>query len=333
MVAKAFCVALCNGAAFLLGVSASVAWPQAAASAASSYPAKAIKLVVPFTPGSASDILARVVGDKLAIAWGQPVIVENRPGAGGTIGAAGVARAEPDGYTLVVVSVGHVVNSQLYSSLPYDTLRDFAGVVPLGNLPSVLAVTPSLGVKSVAELVSMAKARPGALNYASGGVGSASHINAEKFRAATGIDVVHVPTKGAQEMMVETMTGRTQFGFYPVIATLPMIRDGKLAALAVSSGRRSAALPDVPTIAEAGVPGGEFEFWIGLLAPAKTPREIVTKLHDEIARILAEPEVTQRLTALGADPMPMSPARFDAYMREEHQSLGRAMKAAGVTTN
>jgi len=203
---------LCHRAAFLLGMSVSVAWPQPAPGpAASSYPAKAIKLVVPFTPGSASDILARVVGDKLAIAWGQPVVVENRPGAGGTIGAAVVARAEPDGYTLLVVSVGHVVNPQLYSSLPYDTLRDFAGVVPLGNLPSVLAVTPSLGVKSVAELVLMAKARPGALNYASGGVGSASHINAEKFRAATGIDVVHVPTKGAQEMMVETMTGRTQF--------------------------------------------------------------------------------------------------------------------------
>jgi len=197
----------------------------------------------------------------------------------------------------------------------------------------VLAVTPSLGVASVAELVAMAKARPGTLNYASGGVGSASHINAEKFRLATGIDVVHVPTKGAQEMMVETMTGRTHFGFYPVIAALPMIRDGKLVALAVSSGRRSATLPDVPTIAEAGVPGAEFEFWIGLLAPAKTPREIVAKLHGEIARTLAEPEVSHRLAALGVESMPMSPERFDAYMREEYVSLGRVVKAAGVTTN
>src|SRR5713101_1093671 len=212
---------LCRSTAFLLGMSVSVAWPQPAATvAASSYPAKAIKLVVPFTPGSATDILARVVGEKLATRWGQPVVAENRPGAGGTIGAAVVARAEPDGYTLLVASVGHVVNPQIYSSLPYDTLRDFSGVVPLGDLPSVLAVTPSLGVASVAELVAMAKARPGTLNYASGGVGSASHINAEKFRLATGIDVVHVPTKGAQEMMVETITGRTQFGFYPVIAAL-----------------------------------------------------------------------------------------------------------------
>jgi tripartite-type tricarboxylate transporter receptor subunit TctC len=325
---------LARCAAFLLGVSASVAWPQPAAiAAASSYPTKAIRLVVPFTPGSATDILARVVGDKLATRWGQPIVVENRPGAGGTIGAAVVARAEPDGYTLVVVSVGHVVNPQIYSSLPYETLRDFAGVAPLGNLPSVLAVTPSLGIKSVAELIAMAKARPGTLNYASGGVGSASHINAEKFRAATGIDVVHVPTKGAQEMMVETMTGRTHFGFYPIIAALPIIRDGKLVALAVSSGRRSAALPELPTIAEAGVPGAEFDFWIGLLAPAKTPGMIVAKLNSEIARILAEPEVRQRLAALGVDPMPMSPAQFDAYMREEYISLGRVMKAAGVTTN
>ena len=226
-----------------------------------------------------------------------------------------------------------MVNPQIYRNLPYDTLRDFAGVIPLGNLPSVLAVSPSLGVKSVAELVAMAKARPGALNYASGGVGSASHINAEKFRAATSIDVVHVPTKGAQEMMVETMTGRTQFGFYPIIAALPMIRDGKMVALAVSSSRRSAVLPDLPTIAEAGVPDAQFDFWIGLLAPAKTSREIVAKLNTEIARILDEPEVRQRLTALGVELLPMGPAHFDAYMREEFTSLGHIMKAAGVTPN
>src|SRR6266851_4885822 len=259
------------GAALLLSAVLCAASAQPASSVSpSSYPTKTIKLVVPFTAGSATDILARIVADRLAAHWGQAVVVENKPGAGGTIGAAVVARAEPDGYTLAVVSVGHVVNPWIYENLSYDTLRDFAGVIPLGNLPSVLAVPPSLGVKSVAELIALAKSRPGALNYASGGIGSASHINAEKFRAATGIDVVHVPTKGAQEMMVETMTGRTQFGFYPVIAALP-------------------------TIAEAGVPGAEFEFWIGLLAPAKTPREIVTKLHGEIARILAEPEVRQRL--------------------------------------
>jgi len=286
--------------------------------------------VVPFTAGSATDILARIVADRLAARWGQAVVVENKPGAGGTIGTAVVARAEPDGYTLAVVSVGHVVNPHIYRDLPYDTLRDFAGVIPLGNLPSVLAVSPSLGVKSVAELVAMAKARPGVLNYASGGIGSASHINAEKFRAATGIDAVHVPTKGAQEMMVETMTGRTQFGFYPIIAALPMIRDGKLVALAVSSSRRSAVLPELQTIVEAGVAEAEFDFWIGLLAPAKTTPEIVATLNREIASDLEQPDVRERLAALGVEPMPMSPARFDAYMREQFTALGRVVKAAGV---
>jgi len=323
--------ALCRCAALLLSADTCVASAQPASGLSpSSYPTKAIKLVVPFTAGSATDILARIIADRLAARWGQAVVVENKPGAGGTIGAAVVARAEPDGYTLAVVSVGHVVNPHIYRDLPYDTLRDFAGVIPLGNLPSVLAVSPSLGVKSVGELVAMAKARPGVLNYASGGVGSASHINAEKFRAATGIDAVHVPTKGAQEMMVETMTGRTQFGFYPIVAALPMIRDGKLVALAVSSSRRSAVLPDLPTIAEAGVPGGEFDFWIGLLAPAKTPPEIVAKLNSEIARDLEQPEVRERLATLVAEPMPMSPAQFDAYMREQFTALGRVVKAAGV---
>jgi tripartite-type tricarboxylate transporter receptor subunit TctC len=296
------------------------------------YPTRPIKLVVPFTAGSATDILARLVGDQLMTRWSQPVVVENRPGAGGTIGAAIVAKADPDGYMLAVVSVGHVVNHHLYRSLSYDTLRDFVGVAPLGNLPSVLAVSPTLGVKSVAELIAMAKAKPGVLNYASGGVGSASHINGEKFRAATGIDVVHVPTKGAQEMMVETMTGRTQFGFYPIIAALPMIRDGKLTALAVSSSRRSAALPELPTMAEAGVPDAEFDFWIGLLAPAKTPPEIVAKLNGEIGRIIEQPDVGQRLAALGAEPMPMSPGEFDRYMRDQFTVLGRIVKAAGVKT-
>ena len=322
---------LCRFAVVLLSGIAVAALAQPSSSLVPTpYPTRPIKLVVPFTAASATDILARLVGDQLATRRGQPVVVENRPGAGGTIGAAMVAKAEPDGYTLPVVSVGHVVNPHIYRSLPYDTLRDFAGVIRLGNLPSVLAVSPSLGVKSVAELISLAKAKPGVLNYASGGVGSASRINAEKFRAATGIDVVHVPTKGAQEMMVETITGRTQFGFYPIIAALPMIRDGKLTALAVSSSRRSAVLPELPTMAEAGVLGAEFDFWIGLLAPAKTPQELVAKLNSEIARDLERPDVRQRLAALGVEPMPLSPGEFDAYMREQFTALGRVVKAAGV---
>ena len=300
---------------------------------AQAFPGKPVHVIVPFTPGSASDILARAVGEKLAAQLGQPVVVENRPGAGGTIGTAAVARAEPDGYTLVTVSAGHIVNPFLIGNLPYDPLADFAGVIPFANLPSVLAVAPSLGIRSVAELVALAKARPGALNYASGGVGSASHVNAEKFRAATGIDAVHVPLKGAPEMMAETITGRTHFGFYPVVAALPAIRDGRLLALAVSSERRAPALAQVPTVAEAGVPGAQFDFWIGLLAPAKTPRPIVRRLNTDVAEILKSPDMAERLARLGADAMVMEPEAFDASMRKELATLGPIMKAAGTPSS
>ena len=292
------------------------------------YPTKAIRLIVPFTPGSASDILARTVAEKLTKSLGQGVYVENRPGAGGVIGTGLVAKAEPDGYTLLVVSAGHVVNPFLYGNLPYDTLKDFAGVIPLGSLPSVLAVSQMLGAKSVKELVALAKSKPGSLNYSSGGIGSASHVNAEKFIAATGVEAVHVPLKGANDMVTETLSGRTQFGFIPIVAALPMVKAGKLPALAVSSKVRSGALPDVPTIAEAGVPGAEFNFWIGLLAPAKTPRDIVAKLNGEIGKILQSAEVRERLALLGAEPMPLTPIQFDAFIREEHGSLGRIIKPA-----
>lgn len=315
--------------ALALMLSLLAASPDAPAQA---YPAKPLHLVVPFTPGSASDILARAVGEKLSPLLAQPVLVENRPGAGGTIGTAAVARAEPDGYTLVTVSAGHIVNPFLLGALPYDPLADFAGVIPLGNLPSVLAVATSLGARSAAELVALAKARPGALNYASGGVGSASHVNAEKFRASTAIDAVHVPLKGAPEMLAETITGRTHFGFYPIAPALPAIRDGRLLALAVSSTRRVPALPQVPTVAEAGIPGAQFDFWIGLLAPAKTPRPVVDKLNAHIAAILQSPEMVERLAKLGADPMVMTPEAFDAYMRKELATLGPIMKAAGTAS-
>ncbi len=311
--------------ALLLALSAA-AFGQAPA--AGSYPNRPIRFVVPFTPGSASDILARTVGERLAAAWGQPVLVENRPGAGGTIGTGIVAKAEPDGHTLAVVSAGHVVNPVLYPELAYDTLRDFSGVIPLGSLPSVLAVPPALGVHTAAQLVALAKQKPGLLNYASGGVGSGSHVNAEKFLAATGIEVVHMPLKGAPQMVAETVTGRAHFGFHPIIAALPAIRDGRLLALAVSSPTRSAALPQVPTIAEAGYPRGEFNFWIGLLAPARTPRDIVGRLNTEVGRILQLAEVYERLTKLGVELMPMRPEQFDAFMRSEHAALAPLLRGA-----
>ena len=305
----------------------------ASQAAAQSFPSKPVHIIVPFTPGSVTDIMARSVSERLAAALGQPVVVENRPGAGGTIGTAAVAKAAADGYTLAVVSAGYAVAPVIYDNLPYDSARDLAGVIPLANLPSVLFVSPALGVKSVRELVALAKAKPGALNFPSAGVGSASHVSAEKFRIATGIDVVHVPLKGAPEMVTETLAGRTQFGLVGISAVLAQVREGRLLALAVSSEQRTAALPEVPTMAEAGVPAAQFDFWIGMLAPAQTPRAVVQRLHAEVARALGEPDVRERLAKLGAEPMPMSPEAFDAYMRKQLVELGGMLRAAGVKGN
>ena len=300
----------------------------AATSAAQTYPTKTIKIVVPFTAGSATDIMARVVGEKLQAAWGQPVVVENRPGAGGTLGATQVAKGEADGHTLLVVSTGHVVNPVLYGNLQYDTLGDFSGVTPLASLPSVLVVGAGSPYKTVAELIAAARAKPGVLNYASAGVGSATHVNAEKFRANANLQVTHIPFKGTPETIVEVSSGRTDFMFTPVLASIPSIRDNRLRALAVSTAKRSSALPNVPTVAESGLPGFAFDFWIGMLAPAKTPKPVVAKINAEVARILALPEVKERMATLGAEPMPMSPDQFDAYIKEEYTTLGAVMRSA-----
>lgn len=292
------------------------------------YPNKVIKIIVPFTAGSATDIMARIVGERLTVSMGQPVVVENRPGAGGTLGAAQVAKSEPDGYTLLVVSTGHVVNPALYGNLPYDTVADFAGVTPLAALPNMLVVAANSPFKTMAELIAATKAKPGQLNYASAGVGSATHVNAEKFRAATSTQVTHIPFKGTPETIVEVSAGRVDFMFTPVLSSIPSIRENRMRALAVSTAKRSSALPDVPTVAEAGLPGFVFDFWIGLLAPAKTPRPVVNKLNAEVRKVLAQPEVLERLSKLGAEPMPMTPERFDSYIKEEFNTLGTIMKAA-----
>ena len=309
-------------AATLLAVSST--WAQGPAD----YPSKIIKIIVPFTAGSATDIMARILGERLGASMGQSFVVENRPGAGGTLGAAQVAKSEPDGYTLLVVSTGHVVNPALYGSLPYDTVGDFAGVSPLAAVPSVLVVGAASPLRSVSELIAAAKARPGQLNYASAGVGSATHVNAEKFRALSGIQATHIPFKGTPETIVEVSSGRVDFMFTPVLASIPSIRDNRMRALAVSTAKRSTVLPDVPTVAEAGVPGFVFDFWIGLLAPAKTPRPIVNKLNAEVRKVMAQPEVIEKMLKLGAEPMPMTPERFDAYIKEEYTTLGAIMKAA-----
>ncbi len=310
---------------FFVGAAAALAL---ACSWAQTYPSKTIRIVVPFTAGSATDIMARVVGEKLQAAWGQPVVVENRPGAGGTLGATQVAKSEPDGHTLVVVSTGHVVNPVLYDKLQYDTLGDFAGVTPLATLPSVLVVGAGSPIKSVSELIAAARAKPGALNYASAGVGSATHVNAEKFRASANLQLTHIPFKGTPETIVETSTGRTDFMFTPVLASLPAIRENRLRAIAVSTAKRSSALPNVPTVAEAGLPGFVFDFWIGLLAPSKTPKPVLAKLNAEVLRIVNLPEVKERMATLGAEPMPMSPEQFDAYIKDEYNTLGAVMRSA-----
>jgi tripartite-type tricarboxylate transporter receptor subunit TctC len=294
------------------------------------YPSKPIHIIVPFTPGSATDTMARPVADKLSAALGQPMLVENRPGAGGTIGVAALAKSAPDGYTLAVVSTGHVVNPVLYSNLPYDTLKDLAGVAPIAGQPCVLVVSPQLGVKTVKELVAMAKAKPGQLNYATAGTGSAAHICAEKFRMAAGIDAVHVPLKGSPESLTETMGGRTQYTWTPLSTAVGQIKEGRLLALAVSTAKRSPQFPEIPTIGETGFPKAEFNFWVGLLAPAGTPRDVVNRINAEVQKALAGPDMKERLANLGNDPMFMSPAEFDVFLKEEYTVLGEVMRAAGV---
>ncbi len=308
----------------LLWMCSSAVWAQA-------YPSKPIKIIVPFTPGSATDVMGRIVGERLSAAFGQPVIVDNRPGAGGTIGIRETARAEPDGYTLVVVSSGHAVNHVLYKDLGYDTLKDLASVAMLGNLPSVLIVPPSLGINSVKELVAMLKAKPGAYNYATAGIGSGAHVSSETFNVATGVKALHVPLKGTPPMLAETMAGRIHYAWVPAVSSMGPVKDGKVKPLAVSTPKRIAALPDVPTIAEAGFPDAESVFWLAMLAPAKTPADIVGRLNAEVQRALQSAEMKERLAKLGTEAMSMTPAESDAFIRREYQVLGKIMRDAGAT--
>ena len=280
----------------LAAVAVATVWP---AHAQQGYPSKPVRFIVPFSAGSGTDIAARAVGEVMSRGLGQPVVIENRPGAGGTIAAAAVAKGEADGHTVLVPSSGHAVNPALYPNLPYDTLKDLAGVTPLVAMPNVLVVSPARGWKSVADLVAAAKAKPGALNYASAGVGSATHFNAEKFRLQAGLTAVHVPFKGTPEAMTDVVGGRSDWFFAPLSSALPLIRDGKLQALAVSTARRSALLPDVPTTVEAGVPGSDYTFWVALVVPAATPAAAVARLQQEAAKALATPELVERLAKLG----------------------------------
>ena len=296
---------------------------------AQAWPNKQITFVVPFTAGSATDIMARVIAEKLGPRLNQTVVVDNRVGAGGTIGTAAVAKSAPDGYTFVVVSAGHVVNPVLYSKLNYQ-LKDLAGVSPLGTLPSALVAAPGLGVKTVKELVDKNRATPNGLNYASAGVGSAAHVNAEKFVVGLKLKGNHVPYKGTPQMLVDVAGNSADYAFVPLISSVTMIREGKVVMLAVSSEKRSTAFPNAPTMAEAGYPQGQFNFWIGMLAPAQTPKAILEKMNDEINAIVDMPDVRERFEKMGALPFKMKPAAFDKFIEEEAVTLGEVMKASGA---
>jgi tripartite-type tricarboxylate transporter receptor subunit TctC len=297
---------------------------------AQAWPNKPVRVVVPFTAGSATDILARTVGQKLGEMWGQQVVVDNRAGAGGTIGAGMVAKAPADGYTLMVHSAAQAVNPFIYPSLPYDTLKDFVQVAPLAGQPNVLVTAPATGYKTVSELVADAKKKPGALNFGSAGIGSGTHINGEKFKLAAAIDVAHVPYKGTPEALTDTMAGRIAYFFSPISAALPLVRDGRLVAVGVSSAKRASTLPNVPTIAESGLPGFDYNLWVAVFAPAGTPADIVEKINRDINQVLREPEIKERMSALGAEAMSMTPAEFDRFMRSEMDDAARVVKAAGI---
>jgi tripartite-type tricarboxylate transporter receptor subunit TctC len=297
---------------------------------AQAWPTKPLRAIVPVGAGSSTDIVHRFVLEQLSAQLGQPIVVENRVGAGGTIGSAVVARSEPDGYTILAHGSAHTIAPALYKSLPYHPARDFIAVVPVGISASVLVVSPAKGVGSAAELVAVAKARPGALNFSSVGVGSATHLSAERFVSSAGIQAVHVPFKGGAEAMLEVIAGRVDFFFGPVALVLPHIREGKLRALAVNGSSRSTVLPDVPTLREAGIKEAEYPVWFALFVPAKTPSDIVNRLNRETLNALQAPKAREKLAALGVGPMVMSPAEFAAHIDQEIALNATLVEQAGV---
>jgi len=303
----------------------------AAGAGAQTYPSQPIKMIVPFTAGGTTDILARTIGQKLAEAWRQPVIVENKPGAGGNIGADAVAKAKPDGYTILMGTIGtQSINASLYAKMPYDAAKDFAPVTLVAMVPNVLVVNPGVPAKSVAELIALAKAKPGQLNFASSSTGGSPHLSGEMFKQMTGADIVHVPYKGSAPAITDLLGGQVSLMFDNLPSALPQVKAGKLRALGVTSARRSQAAPEIPTIAESGVPGYEVDSWFGILAPAGTPKEVVGKLNAEIARILQMPDVRQRLQEQGAEPVGGTPEQFADHIRKETVKWARVVKASGA---
>jgi tripartite-type tricarboxylate transporter receptor subunit TctC len=294
------------------------------------FPSRPIRMLVPFSAGSQTDILARWVGEKMGDNWSQQVVIDNRPSAGGTVASQFVLAANPDGHTLMMVSTGHAGNATLYSKLPYDTVRDFAGITRVASVPNVLVVAPQLGVKTVKDLIQLAKAKQGGLNFSSAGIGSGTQINGEMFKLAAGFNATHVPYKGAPEALNNVIGGGVQFSFSPVLVAQGQIKAGRVLALAVSTAKRSPLFPDVPTVAEAGVTGFDYDQWYGLLAAAKTPKPLIRTLNKEVLRILALPDIRERMLTQGATASPTTPEEFDAFIRSEVKRFAPVIIASGA---
>jgi tripartite-type tricarboxylate transporter receptor subunit TctC len=307
------------------------ATPQFAAGQADPYPARPLRIVVPFPAGGTTDILARAVAQKLTDSWGQAVVVDNRPGAGGNIGSELVARSTADGYTLLMGTVGtHAINVSLYPKLPFDPVKDFVPIILVAGVPNVLEVNPGVPANSMAELVAYAKANPGKLNFASSGNGTSIHLSGELFKSMTGVSMTHVPYKGSAPAISDLLGGQVQLMFDNLPSSLAQIKAGKLRALAVTSATRSAALPDVPTIAESGLPGFEASSWFGLLAPAGTPSPIVAKLNGEVAKWLATPEAREKMLASGANAAGGTPDDFARHIAAETTKWAKVVKDSGA---
>jgi tripartite-type tricarboxylate transporter receptor subunit TctC len=297
---------------------------------AQAWPAKPLRVIVPFAAGTITDLVPRLVFEQVSTQLGQIIIIENRPGAGATTGAGFVAKADPDGYTILVNSAAHTIAPALYPNLGYDPLTDFSPVTPLGIVPSVLVVSRTSGFTTIADFVAAAKVKPGALNFGSAGVGTATHLSAMRFQSSTGVQAVHVPFKGGPEAMKEIIAGRLDFFFAPIGNALPHVKDGALKALVVNSAKRSAALPEVPTTAESGFVDAEYPFWIGMFMPAKTPRPIVDRLHSEVVKALATQGLRDKLAALGVDSMTMSPGEMEMFVKKQIAADAALATAAGI---
>jgi tripartite-type tricarboxylate transporter receptor subunit TctC len=314
----------------IIGIAAAVLASTASQAWAQGYPNKPVHVIISFTPGSSTDIVGRIVSQKLSEIWAQPVLAENRAGAGGSIGSNVVAKAAPDGYTLLVNSNAHTVNPAIYAKLPYDTVKDFIDIVPLSVQPNVLIVNAGSPYKNVMDLVKAAKAKPGSINWGHAGIGSGTHLNTEKFVDAAKINVTQVPFKGTPEVIQAMLSGSVDCYWAPISAAIPHIKGGRVRPLAVSTAKRNSQLPDVPTTGEAGVAGADAPLWFGIWAPAGTPANIVAKISADTRKALADPGVRERLGNLGNDTMDMSPEEFTRFVRSEIDVYARVIKAAGI---